>query len=338
MNSPTSPYDTKNASDEPLYNIGVVARMTDIPVATLRVWERRYDFPESARTPGGHRLYSEREVLRLRWVKERINEGMQTGRAIRALQHLEQEDRLSETPLTATSRPSEALTPQPGPVQHHRAEPALAGLQQHLVASLKGHDTAVAEQILAEALSLHPLENLILDMIQPTLNHLGQAWADGEINVATEHLSSNFLRHRLLMWLATGPQPRRVPPVVLACAPDEWHEGSLLMLGVLLRRQAWPVTYLGQAVPLPDLADFVHQVKPSAVVVVSVTEASAVHLPEWPLWLPEAYETGSPPICFGGNVFTYQPEWRDRVPGTFLGETIQDGLATLDRMLREVNR
>jgi len=26
------------------------------------------------------------------------------------------------------------------------------------------------------------------------------------------------------------------------------------------------------------------------------------------------------------------------VPGTFLGETIQDGLATLDRMLREVNR
>ena len=43
-----------DASDEPLYNIGMVARMTGIPVATLRVWERRYGFPNATRTPGGH--------------------------------------------------------------------------------------------------------------------------------------------------------------------------------------------------------------------------------------------------------------------------------------------
>ena len=45
-----------NASDESIYNIGVVSRMTGVPVATLRVWERRYGFPRSERTPGGHRL------------------------------------------------------------------------------------------------------------------------------------------------------------------------------------------------------------------------------------------------------------------------------------------
>lgn len=339
MKSPTSPYDTKNASDKPLYNIGVVARMTDIPVATLRVWERRYDFPKSARTTGGHRLYSEQEVLRLRWVKERIDEGMQTGRAIRALHHMEEEGRLTEIPLTALPPFSEAssLSPLPSPIQHHTADPALASLQQHLFASLVAHDTTAAEQILAEAMSLHPLENLILDMIQPTLSDIGQAWADGEVNVATEHLASNFLRHRLLLWLATGPQPRQVPPVVLACAPDEWHEGSLLMTGVLLRRQAWPVSYLGQAVPLPDLANYVHQVKPSVVVLLSIMEKSVVHLPDWPHYLPEAYKTGRPPVCFGGNVFTHQPEWRDRVPGIFLGETIQEGLVNLDQILRDVN-
>ena len=29
---------------EALYNIGVVSRMTGISMATLRAWERRYDF------------------------------------------------------------------------------------------------------------------------------------------------------------------------------------------------------------------------------------------------------------------------------------------------------
>ena len=55
--------------DEAIYNIGVVARMTGIPAATLRIWERRYDFPECVRTEGGHRLYTRTEIDRLRWVK-----------------------------------------------------------------------------------------------------------------------------------------------------------------------------------------------------------------------------------------------------------------------------
>ncbi|MCU0522262.1 MAG: MerR family transcriptional regulator, partial [Anaerolineae bacterium] len=48
-----------------IYNIGVVARMTDIPAATLRVWERRYGFPDTARTEGGHRLYSDSDIQQL---------------------------------------------------------------------------------------------------------------------------------------------------------------------------------------------------------------------------------------------------------------------------------
>ena len=54
MNSNTNGNATGwNVSEEPIYNIGVVARMTGIPVATLRVWERRYQFPTAERTEGG---------------------------------------------------------------------------------------------------------------------------------------------------------------------------------------------------------------------------------------------------------------------------------------------
>jgi len=40
-------------------------------------------------------------------------------------------------------------------------------------------------------------------------------------------------------------------------------------------------------------------------------------------------------MTFGGRIFTEQPEWRDKVPGVFLGATLQDGLDSLDRLLRE---
>ena len=78
-------------SDEPLYNIGVVSRMTGISMATLRAWERRYDFPSAKRTLGGHRLYSEKDIMQLRWVRDRIEEGMQTAQSINALRHQEQD-------------------------------------------------------------------------------------------------------------------------------------------------------------------------------------------------------------------------------------------------------
>jgi DNA-binding transcriptional MerR regulator len=45
-------------SEEPVYNIGVVSRMTGIPENTLRMWERRYNFPTPTRTDGGRRLLS----------------------------------------------------------------------------------------------------------------------------------------------------------------------------------------------------------------------------------------------------------------------------------------
>jgi len=323
------PPKPQDPSDEPLYNIGVVARMTDIPVATLRVWERRYGFPSSARTGGGHRLYSEQEILRLRWIKARIDEGMQTGRAIRALQHLEQENRLSSAlPATpATWRPAAAS---------YTADTSLAAYRRQLTKALLVPNTQEAERLLGEALALHPLESLILDMIQPTLADLGEAWHDGRINVAVEHLASNFLRHRLLMWMATGPQPRSSAPNILACAPDEFHEGSLLMLGVLLRRQGWPVTYLGQSLPLPDLAAFAQKAHPSAIVWVAMREESARNLLDWPRWLPEAAESGQPVICFGGRVFTQEPAWRERVPGVYLGETLQEGMETLQRVLENL--
>ena len=317
--------NSRNASEEPIYNIGVVARMTGIPVATLRVWERRYEFPDAGRTTGGHRLYSENEVNRLRWVKSTIDEGMQTSQAIKALRKHERDGRILSL---ETSIPSASMQPA-------RAGSNLDVYHQRLLSALINNELDKADQLLGEVLALYSMDQLILEVISPTLADLGEEWSAGRITVATEHLASAFLRQRLIMWQAVGPAVHPIRPVVLACAPDEWHEISLLMLGVLLRRRRWPVAYLGQAVPLPDLAKFVRDIRPPVVIAVAMTEKSAKELHQLGQWLPEVVKTGRPVITYGGRAFNVKPELRDDMIGTFLGATLLEGVDTVERLLRE---
>lgn len=318
--------DAALGSNQPLYNIGVVARMTSVSMATLRAWERRYNFPESGRTAGGHRLYSERDVLRLRWVKDRIDDGMQTAQAINALRHQEQTGNLTLVEqIHAQNEIPEVVV--------EKYTPHLPVLREKLVESLLLRDLVRADTTLGEALALSSPEDLILDVIGPALATVGDAWEEGRINIATEHLATNYLRQRLLMWMVSGPPPRSINPIVLACAPNEWHEGSLLILGALLRRRRWPVAYLGQAVPLPDLAAFVRDLHPSMIVMIAMTENAAAELSEWPVWLPETAQTGKPHVGFGGRIFRVQPEWRLRMAGTYLGDNFRDGLVTIENLL-----
>jgi DNA-binding transcriptional MerR regulator len=289
----------------------------------LRVWEKRYGFPKSARTAGGHRLYSERDIELIRWVKSQLDMGMKTSQAMRTLERLEQGEGLPAL-LTAPAPPSTSVEAQPqGSIDTH---------VRHLLDTLTANDLEGADRLLGEMLAFYSPEQIVLGVILPVLSGIGIEWAEGRIGVATEHLASAFLRQRLLMWLVTGPTPRQVRPVVMACAPGEWHDGSLLMLAVLLRRRGWPVLYLGQSVPLGDLAAFVQQVEPSAVVLVAMTEEPARSLMEWPRYFAEA-ASGGVTVGYGGAVYGWQPALKEETPGLFLGKTLEEGLASVEALL-----
>jgi DNA-binding transcriptional MerR regulator len=322
--------DVQLGSDDPLYNIGVVARMTGISMATLRAWERRYDFPEAERTAGGHRLYSEKDVTRLKWVKARIDEGMQTAQSINALRHQEQTGHFVMTDQSPFIRYE--ITPEGRDTDASAS--FLHKYQQKLLEVLAQRHISEADDILGEALALTSPEEIILKVVGPTFTQIGELWENGEVSVATEHLGTNYLRQRLLMWMLSGPPPRVAPPIMLACAPGEWHEGSLLILGSLLRRRRWPVAYLGQNVPLIDLANFIDEINPKLVVMVAMMEEAVEELINWPKLLPEVAQNGQPIMAYGGRAFVEKPEWRLKVQGIYLGNTFQEGIKTIEQLLQ----
>jgi DNA-binding transcriptional MerR regulator len=91
----------------PVYSISAVERMLSIPMATLRNWEERYGLVKPERSGGGHRLYTRAQVEQLRFIKERIDEGLQPAEAHRLLG--EQLDRGSDFLLVGAPGPGARL-------------------------------------------------------------------------------------------------------------------------------------------------------------------------------------------------------------------------------------
>jgi MerR family transcriptional regulator, light-induced transcriptional regulator len=61
------------------FRSSAVARMLGMPVATLRVWERRYALCQPPTTPSGQRLYSQADVQRLAVLKRLTDVGHAIG-------------------------------------------------------------------------------------------------------------------------------------------------------------------------------------------------------------------------------------------------------------------
>jgi MerR family transcriptional regulator, light-induced transcriptional regulator len=84
--SPTRPvHQTAGATAaQPTFRSSAVARMAVMPVATLRVWEQRYQAVQPTTTPSGHRLYSPADLQRVLLLR-RLTEH---GHAISAISKL----------------------------------------------------------------------------------------------------------------------------------------------------------------------------------------------------------------------------------------------------------
>jgi DNA-binding transcriptional MerR regulator len=92
------------AGDRPVYSISAVAKMVDVPVATLRTWEDRYAQVIPTRNAGGRRLYSRRQVEQLQFVRARMKEGASAADAHRLLAERAETGPLADEPARPVPR------------------------------------------------------------------------------------------------------------------------------------------------------------------------------------------------------------------------------------------
>ncbi len=71
---------TSTPSSTPGLPIAAVERDTGLSKDTLRVWERRYGFPQPTRDANGERVYPSEQVEKLRLLKRLMDQGHRPGK------------------------------------------------------------------------------------------------------------------------------------------------------------------------------------------------------------------------------------------------------------------
>ena len=311
-------------STTPLYNIKAVVQTTGISPSTLRAWERRYNMCHPQRSESGYRLYSDRDIAIIRWLKTQVEAGMAISQAVAWLDVLNNEgDSETQAVLPGTPPPSHDMR---HPLSALRTEVRSAeSLRDDLLHTLLNFDESGAAQALSEAFSLYSVEEVGEDVITPVLVEIGERWHRGELSVTREHFATSYLLQRLAMLLRTLPNLSQGPAIWIGCAPNELHEGGAVLLALYMRRAGRQVHYLGQNLPVDDFIAEMKRQQPSMVLFSATTTEAAAGLRDMTERLA-ATATPQPLIGYGGRAFIKHPELRNDIAGIYLGDSAQEAV------------
>jgi DNA-binding transcriptional MerR regulator/methylmalonyl-CoA mutase cobalamin-binding subunit len=272
-------------TSSPRHPIRVVALRTGLTPATIRAWERRYHAVEPARSDGGQRLYSDRDIERLNTLRELTD----MGRSIGAVAALPPQD---ATALLSEDREA-APTERPADPQGHDS------WVDDAFRSMIAMDHETLERTLWRAFRSLGARDFLEGVAAPLLERVGSSWAAGRVTPAQEHLASGVLE-RVLTWMndptlsaAEGPR------LVVATLPGERHALGARLAAAAATLDGWRTTYLGADLPASEIADAARNVGADAVAI-SVVQSGRAKEAERDLAELRALLDPQVPIVVGG--------------------------------------
>jgi len=259
-NSGTASHDEAFSPALSGIGIGAIAHEIGLTKDTLRVWERRYGFPQPSRSAGGERLYPQEQVTKLRLVKRLLDAGHRPSKVL--AQSIEVLQQLAESSGVGQDAPDTEL--------------------DHLVALLRAGAYDDFRFELLKRATRDGLERFVIDVAAPLSARVGNAWAAGTLQVYHEHLFSEAMQvtlRTLLRPLSDALRGRGGKPrMLLTTLSGESHGLGILMAEAMFSLAECECIGLGPQTPLHDIVNAVtaHDVDIVALSFTAVMPAQAI--------------------------------------------------------------
>ena len=230
MTTMIEPLPSADASPPVGLSIAAVERDTGIGKDTLRIWERRYGFPQPLRDASDERVYPADQVDHLRLIKRLMDQGQRPGALLRQ-------------PMAALS-------------EQFAASPNKVGADdtaEWIIPLLKNRDVDRLRAELAQRLARDGLERFVIETVSALNRRVGDGWMSGEIEIFEEHLYTELIQNQLRASIYALASRGTRPQVLLSTVKDEEHQLGLLMAEALLAAHgAWCLS-LGAQTPIADI-------------------------------------------------------------------------------------
>ena len=254
----------------PRYPVRLVAQRTGLTPHLLRAWERRYHVVAPTRSEGGHRLYSDLDIERLRRLRRLTDRGHTIGQIAQLpLDKLVDLER-SAARESGADRVEEAV----------QSETARAAVRAALRAARR-YDAGELQSVLERTAVTHGVPAFLEDVVANVVEQIGHGWSEGSVSVAQEHLATAVVR-RVLGWLLGVYQTDAPTRHLLVATPaGQVHELGAMMAAVSASAEGWKVTYLGPDVPAEDLVNAARETDADAVALSIVRPDDSGAQVEW---------------------------------------------------------
>jgi MerR family transcriptional regulator, light-induced transcriptional regulator len=211
-----------------------VERQTGIRQATLRMWEKRYGFPQPLRDGYGNRVYPANQVACLQATRNLIDQGFRPGKIFGGATNFEA-SRIDELRRVPDQVPADYL-------------PFLSLLREYRRPELHTRFQTLLLDM--------GLRRFVIEFLAPLAAAVGVAWSRGELPIRCEHLFTEMVKSTLhaKQAAARGSTEGR-PKVVLATTTSEPHVLGIMMAEAVMASLGMECVQLGTGMPVEELAD-----------------------------------------------------------------------------------
>jgi DNA-binding transcriptional MerR regulator len=232
--------------EERLLPMGAVTRRTGIGEHTLRVWEKRFGFPQPLRLPSGHRRFTADQVQQLMMINEALRFGYRAGDVVP----------MSRDKLQALLEECEHV-----PETEETSREWLLNIFQ----AARAFDRPSVQKILYQGAATLGLQRFLLELVAPLMTEIGEAWDRGELEIRHEHFISEVLEDALRDLRKPLEDTADGRPVLLASLPSEQHSLGLHIAALTVAAAGRRSLVLGPYTPVEEITKAAESVQAAAV-------------------------------------------------------------------------
>ena len=219
------------------YSIKQLEEISGIKAHTIRIWEKRYNLFTPLRTSTNIRTYCNNDLKKLLNISILLNSGYKISR-IAELTDEEIHDKILHSSNIS---------------EDHEAQ-----IKNLLVSTIE-FDEGKFEKVLSKCIMQLGFEDTFISILYPLFHHIGLLWQTCKINPAQEHFVTHLVRQKLIVaidntLLKENPKTLKF---LMFLPENEFHELGLLFYHYILKKHQHKVIYLGQSIPLEDIAEVV---------------------------------------------------------------------------------
>lgn len=229
------------------YLIRTVSKRSGVKSDLVRAWERRYQAVTPTRTSGGHRVYTDQDIARLKL----LNQATSNGHSISQIAQFSLDDlkHLLKDEILSTTQSSNSLLPSSINKVHLAEE-----YSDKCYTAVLAFDAQKLESHFENAIVELGAESFIEHLLSPLLNKIGERWKTGELRPVHEHMTSSVIRSLTYILRNNNPCPDNAPRMIVSTPIGQLHELGALLAAIMAELCGWQVTYLGANLPAEEIA------------------------------------------------------------------------------------